>query len=199
MYRPIKFLYAALIITLIGGGVAMGLVRGSTESLPTYYSDSNPAALKTNVYAGEYRYKPDPADIKYDDNGDVLYGDGAGSVLVYPISNTSIAFYLDKTRGAPSYNMGQLYGIAIANTIPGTFQYSEIGDDYQCKFNLIFSDSGLTIVTVDDNYECGYGNGIISDDVYPKESSTVPEKYIDGQGDTYYFKDLVKMPKSASM
>lgn len=193
MNKPIKFIYAALIVTFVGALVSLVLVWKIEHTISPINTVSSsrvdPSTLKTSIYAGTYGYDTDPSTIERDKNGDIVSSGPAGSVIVYPADDTTIVFYLDKNRGAPSYNMGQTYGGALLKDgSTNIFRYDNSDVDYPCVFDLSFGSTSLTITTVGGAYEgCGFGNGIIADGEYPKKTSTIPEIYTDGQGDTHYF------------
>ena len=42
--------------------------------------------------------------------GDDIEKERIGTITIYPETDTTVLFYIDLNRGAPSYNMGQLYG-----------------------------------------------------------------------------------------
>jgi hypothetical protein len=54
--------------------------------------------LQTSKYAGGYEY------------GTNVEKERIGNIQVYAESDSTILFYMDLNRGAPSYNMGALYG-----------------------------------------------------------------------------------------
>ena len=148
-----------------------------------YMKASELSTFKTDVHAGKYGSQTEP---KYDKNGDVEWGEASWWITIYPKTDSSIIFYLDLNRGAPSYNSGGLQAIAIAQS-DNTFDYSS--DEYgECHFKLMFTDNNVTIETIDNKHDCGFGNGVIADAVYPRKTRTIPVSYVDRSGDTIYFK-----------
>lgn len=52
---------------------------------------------KTLIYAGSYSF------------GSNVEKRSVGSLIVYPETDSTILFYFQGNKGAPSYNIGQLY------------------------------------------------------------------------------------------
>jgi hypothetical protein len=78
---------------------------------------ANSQSLKTAKYAGQYSFG------KNVDEGPV------GSVKIYPESDTTVLFYIDICRGAPSYNLGQRYSrLKIKNGV-AIFFVKEVFDE----------------------------------------------------------------------
>jgi hypothetical protein len=88
----------------------------------------------------------------------------SGTVLVYPETDNTILFYVDLNRGAPSYNMGSLFG------------------------RLKIEDNTLTIATIEKSYDCGFGHGVTVDGTYKRKSTRVPESFETAEGIKYSFK-----------
>lgn len=111
-----------------------------------------------------------------------------GSLAVFPETNNTLLFYIDLNRGEPSFNYGSLYGrVKIVNdtgTFYMKFDYAQSG----CKWFFKFSKDHLTIKTKDEQYECGFGNGVIPDGDYKRTSAKTPESFKDQEGKTISFK-----------
>ena len=58
----------------------------------------------------------------------------SGTVLVYPETDNTILFYVDLNRGAPSYNMGSLFGRLKIEDDKGTFETQDKGCRWTMKF-----------------------------------------------------------------
>jgi len=130
---------------------------------------------KTTKYAGIYSF------------GDNIEKGPVGSVTVFPESDTSILFYVDICKGAPSYNLGQRYGRLKIENGKGIYYFKEDGDKKGCKWNVAISDNILTIKTLDDCYECGFGANVIADNSYDLINNKIPLSFVNGEGDTVYF------------
>jgi len=130
---------------------------------------------RTKKFAGRYSYGKDP------ENG------RAGFIDIYPETDSSILFYLDLNRGAPSYNMGQLYGRAKLIGNSGVF-FMKNGKN-NCRFRLTFSRGVVVLKTVDDSFDCPFGGGVFVDGNYKQFSKKAPKYFIGPTGeDTIYFR-----------
>jgi len=136
----------------------------------------NAQAQSTSIYAGTYSY------------GGVAEGDAGGMVIVYPESDSTILFYIDICRGEPSYNLGALYGRITLKGGQGVFytkyDYSNTG----CKWQFSFLNDTLKISTIDYQYECGFGNGVVADGNYSRKSCVIPDFFENGESLKVYFK-----------
>ena len=112
--------------------------------------------------------------------------DRGGMVYVYPETDSTILFFMDLNAGAPSYNSGQIDGRIEINTGTGVFNDADFPD---CKFKFSFIKDKLTVETVEDKYDCPFGNRVSADGEFKRESSINPEFYEIG-GEKVYFKDF---------
>ncbi len=136
---------------------------------------STPATYATSKYGGTYSF------------GDNAEKGAVGHISVYPESDSSLLFYLDVNKGAPSYNMGLLFGRMTMNNGTGTYFKKE---DYQkqgCKLQFSFQDNAVAIATAKGFEECEFGHGVVPDNNYAKRSSEIPASYISAEGDTIQF------------
>ena len=114
-----------------------------------------------------------------------------GVVYVYPKSDTELLFYLELSRGAPSYNNGAIVGgMTIYNSEEADFTYVNKGENINCSMNFWFTNNTLYIRTNDEADNCGYGYGIFSNGDFKKIQSTTPQYFIDREGREIWFKDL---------
>lgn len=112
-----------------------------------------------------------------------------GSVIVYPLTDSTALFFLDVCRGAPSYNLGQLFGQMTLNGNIG--RYSEIEDEYfNCAVKFEFSKDALNVTTEEGHGECGFGNAVYADNMYKRIDKSIPAYFINGEGDTILFEGL---------
>lgn len=123
---------------------------------------------KTKQYAGTYSYGH---SIKRN----------FGTILIYPETDSTILFFINVNRGAPSYNYGTLYARLQIKDGKGTF-YTNTFSENGCKLNFRFIKNNLIIETVDAQFDCGFGNGVFADGRFIKESSKIP----------YYFEDDIE-------
>lgn len=111
---------------------------------------------------------------------------GSASVTVYPDTDNSILFYIKIQYGGPSYKSGSLFGrVKIDN---GIAIFSN--NDYDCRFNMTFTNNSLIIRTLKDKNDCGFGYGVIADGTYKRISNKIVEYYIDEDGKRVYFNEL---------
>jgi hypothetical protein len=133
--------------------------------------------LVTSQYAGKYSYGTSAEEGR------------VGSIMVYPETDSTILFYLDVCRGAPSYNLGQLYArLKISDSI-GTFSEKYEWESKSCIWTIKFSEKAAVIRTVDRQDGCGFGNAVSPDGVFAKKSSKRPEFFVDGHNRKYFFKE----------
>jgi hypothetical protein len=145
----------------------------------------------TTILWGQTNSKKDNKKLlteKY--SGNYSYGDNAekgsvGSVIVFPETDSTILFFIDVCRGAPSYNLGQLYSrIKIQN---GQGIYYNKSDYYNCKWQITLVDKTLTIKTLDNCYKCSFGGNVIADGIYKRKNKSKPKFFIDGHGHKIFF------------
>jgi hypothetical protein len=133
--------------------------------------------LLTTKYAGTYSY------------GDIEKS-GIGTIYIYPETDSSILFYIDLNRGAPSYNMGSEYGrIKIING-KGTYYTKESGEEIGCKWNIQFIKNTIIIKTLENQDNCGYGYGVFNDGIYYQTSKIISTYFENQEGIKIYFKDI---------
>lgn len=139
------------------------------------FAQTKKNSLGTSIYAGVYEY------------GDNIEKEPIGSVRIYPETDSTILFFIDVNRGAPSYNMGQLYGRLKVKNNTGVF-YLNSADKKSCKFNCQFKEALLIISTIEDQDECGFGYGVFVDGVFKRKSRKIPAYFFDATGTKFYFK-----------
>ncbi|MFM2249612.1 MAG: hypothetical protein RLZZ358_539 [Bacteroidota bacterium] len=142
--------------------------------IPIFCFGQSTSSLITNKHGGVYSW----TSKETKDRGGVIY--------IYPESNTTVLFYMGLNRGAPSYNMGELYGrMNITNGTGVFFNSSYPGSD--CKFRLTFSGEKLIAKTMEEKYDCLFGAGVIADGEFSRQSAKIPE-YFEGYEGKVYFK-----------
>lgn len=139
-------------------------------------SHNNKSESETIQYAG-----------LYDMGGDIEEG-RVGSVIVFAETDNTILFYLDLNRGAPSYNMGQLYGRLTIDDDKGIFDEKLWYVDKRCKLLYEFTEDILTInyLTEEDD-QCGFGHAVWANGDFSRQNRLQPEFFRDQNGDTIYF------------
>jgi len=138
--------------------------------------ENRTSKLITAKYAGIYSY-----------GADIEKG-RTGNISVFPETDTTILFYVDVNRGAPSYNMGALYGRVKIINGKGTF-YTKLDSSYNgCKWAFLFSKSMLSLRTIGEYYDCGFGQAVYVDGDFEKISSKIPVNFEDMEGHSLPFK-----------
>ncbi len=112
--------------------------------------------LVTSKYAGTYSF------------GANIDKERIGTIFIYPETDTTVLFYIDLNRGAPSYNMGSLYGRVRITDGDGTFHSKLDFGDKGCKWTFRFSRNNLIIETVAGQDECGFGAHVFADGEFKK-------------------------------
>jgi hypothetical protein len=122
--------------------------------------------------------------------GDNVEKGPIGSLMVYPLSDNAALFFLDVCRGAPSYNLGQLFGqMTIKNNI-GTYTSKNDGDDFNCILKFKFSSQQIEVITENGHDDCGFGGNVYADHIYTLHDNSIPKYFIDGEGDTTFFEGM---------
>jgi hypothetical protein len=135
------------------------------------YGQNNSVETQTSKYAGTFTYS--------------LGKDKAtGTILIYPSTDKTVLFYIDLNIGAPSYNMGSLFGRLKVADGQGTFETIDKG----CRWKVEFTTQGLTIMTINNLNDCGFGHGVSADGEYKRTSKLVPDYFETGEGIKYQFR-----------
>ena len=132
--------------------------------------------LPTSKYAGEYGY------------GHNIEKERIGYLQVYAESDSTILFYMDLNRGAPSYNMGALYGrVRIVNDSGTSFtKFDTLSNG--CKLLFYFSKDKIDISTIGEQDDCYFGNGVEADGSFKKYSNKTKPYFENQEGKKIYFK-----------
>jgi hypothetical protein len=133
------------------------------------------SSIKTLKYAGKYTY------------GENAEKGPVGSIFIYPESDSTILFFIDISRGAPSYNMGQMYDRLIIVNNKGYYSSNVEGDEKGCKWLLTIENKVLTIETLDESHSCGFGGNVYADNHYKLKSNKIPKYFIDGHNHKVFF------------
>lgn len=131
--------------------------------------------LLTTNYAGEYKY------------GTNIEKERIGIVTIYPETDSTVLFYLESNRGAPSYNSGAIYGrVNIKNDSGIFFMIFDVAIE-GCKLKFDFTKKRLTIHTIDPDDECGFGFDVFADGVFKRKSKKQVNHFVDREGNTICF------------
>jgi len=130
----------------------------------------------TTKYAGIYSYGKD------------IEKGRIGAILIYPETDSTILFYIELNRGAPSYNMGSLYGQVKLKGDTGVF-YTKVDDaEIDCKWTFHFTKNSLRITTVDEDNYCGFGYTVIADGKFKRKSNKSADFFYDLDMKKTYFR-----------
>lgn len=140
----------------------------------TFFS-SGQTTQKTIKYAG-----------LYDMGGDIEKG-RVGSVMVYPETDSTILFYFDLNRGAPSYNSGELYGRLKVINGKGLFYWKSIDSEIGCKLGFQFSEKLLTVEHIQNQDACGFGFSVWANGEYLQKSTEIPVYFENPERTRIYF------------
>ncbi|XZF14591.1 hypothetical protein ACTHGU_00490 [Chitinophagaceae bacterium MMS25-I14] len=96
-----------------------------------------------------------------------------GEFTIHRINDRQAEFEISVNRGAPSYNMGDIYKDTIS--VDGNKAvYTQSDTTYgHCAFTLSFYNGYALINYNEDAYECGFGMGVTVDGIYIKTSDSV--------------------------
>ncbi len=139
------------------------------------------AQLYSAKYSGVYSYGDNPESGP---NGDLR---------IYPLTDTSVMFYLYKCVGPPSYNLGSIDGVITIEKNIGKF--NAIWDVLDCELTFLFSSGKIIVITDENSCDCGFGHSVYADGTYFLKDSNIPEFYVDANSDTVYFKNLPQSSK----
>lgn len=142
------------------------------------FTSCQTAKMNSDNHQGVYSY------------GDDIEKGRIGTVTVYTENKDSALFYVDVNRGAPSYNMGLMLGKVKLENGYGIYEHQDEYSDGGCKFSLKFKPNELTITTLENQDECGFGHGVYIDGTYTRTSDVQPEFYTNGEGDKVDFKSI---------
>ncbi|RZK38988.1 MAG: hypothetical protein EOO90_20360 [Pedobacter sp.] len=113
--------------------------------------------------------------------------EAVGTIKIYPLTSDTALFFLDVNRGAPSYNMGQLYGkMSIKDNI-GSYPPAIADQSTECVLQFTFEEGAVKVTTMGVG-DCGFGANVKADQTYKLSDATIPKFYISGEGDTVLFK-----------
>lgn len=122
--------------------------------------------------------------------GDNVERGPVGSVMVYPLTDNSALFFLEVCRGAPSYNLGQLFGQMTIKDNIGTYDSKTYGDDFNCVLKFKFTSQKLEVITESGHDDCGFGGNVYADHEYKLIDKSIPKYFINIEADTILFNGL---------
>lgn len=104
-------------------------------------------------------------------------------IRIIELKDRKIFFELNKFNGK---NLGTKNGVIDYIGKSNIFKSESLGN---CNFKIIFDENYVVVKTINNGYDCGYGNGVISDGRFKKVNSSsinkLSEKYIGSIGNKY--------------
>jgi hypothetical protein len=146
-----------------------------TATIFGFAQTNNSKSVLTEKYSGKYSF------------GENVEKGPIGNVTVFAETDSTVLFFIDICRGAPSYNLGQLYGRLKIENGKGIYFSKYDFDEKGCKWEVTLDNDTLTIKTIDDCFECGFGGNVIADNKYIRKALTKPEYFTDGHGSKIFF------------
>ena len=143
----------------------------SDKKLPFTFTVMNVAPISKIVVkdpTGSYYidYRPDRSGSEY-------------SLEITKIDNSHIALGFIGVSDSPEYNIGQLY-----DTISGEgnrFTYSGKKSNMNCAFSVYLTNDLAIVRTIDNRYDCGFGNGVFIIGCYRKVADTIAVHKVEPQ------------------
>lgn len=122
--------------------------------------------------------------------GDDVETEPVGSVIVYPLNDSSALFYLYVCRGAPSYNFGEIIGEMTIKNNTGSYISKNHNQGFNCAVNFEFSTNQLKVTYGEGGDRCGFGHAVYAANTYKLIDNSIPKYFIDETRDTIFFRDL---------
>ena len=171
--------YLIVVLTIYSCGYTDSAENKTSEKATSQTSGKQETEIKPSLnIGGTYSF------------GDNVEKGPIGSVIVYPLTDNTALFFLDVCRGAPSYNLGQMFGqMTIKNNI-GVYDSKLDDDDLNCLMKFEFNSDQLIVTTGDGRDDCGFGHAVHADNTYKLVNKSIPKYFINGEGDTIQFKGL---------
>ncbi len=112
-----------------------------------------------------------------------------GTVYIYPETDSTVLFYLFESRGAPSYNMGEIDGRITVKNGQAVFRKRYDSFEKDCELRFEFNGDTLTVIEDDDNSGCPFGYGVYVNDTFERTTSEIPEYYTNLSNEKIYFSE----------
>jgi hypothetical protein len=114
----------------------------------------------------------------------------AGSIIIYPETDSTVVFYIELNRGAPSYSSGSAYGRIKLKNGKGLFYAKPEDAENGCKWLLVFSGNRLKIETRENEFDCGFGHGVYADGEYVRKSKAIIPYFETMEGEKMFFNKI---------
>ena len=142
-------------------------------TLAGFAQNTTTQSFRTTNYAGTYSY------------GNIEHG-ARGRAVVYPESDSTVLVFIDICTSGSSM-IGQRYARVTIKNGQGIYYSKKNTDRKGCKWKLSFDNDVLTIKTLDDCNECGFGHDLRADSQYKRKMNIVPTYFTDREGRRIYF------------
>jgi hypothetical protein len=141
-------------------------------------SEKEKQILTAYDIAGTYEFGSDP------EKGAV------GSLQVYPLSKEKALFFISVCIGAPSYNLGDIFGEIKCLGDDCEFYFDGSNTPFDCKFKFKFMEDRVKIDT-ENEFNCQFGgNGVSVNYTFYKKSSKIPSKFTNNTDETFLFEEI---------
>lgn len=169
--------------------ISLFIINGCAKTVESKKNQS----LKTTTHQKTKKEKIEEKRLNI--TGTYKFGDNAengrvGSLIVYPLTDQTALFFLDVSRGAPSYNQGQIFGEMTIKDNIGIYDTKSDDEFLNCFLKFKFNNKEVKIGTGEGRYECGFGYAVYADHNYKLVDESVPKYFINGESDTIVFKGL---------
>lgn len=122
--------------------------------------------LVTTKYSGFYSY------------GEDIEKGRVGSIIIYPETDSTILFY----------NMFQYNFLFLLFRTTSPYYKKDTYSDKSCKWLFNFTKNSLTIKTINEQNDCGFGNAVYVDGVFKRQSYKTKDYFEGMVGEKTYFK-----------
>lgn len=110
-----------------------------------------------------------------------------GIAYIYPENDSTLLFYLNISKGAPSYNCGEIDGRITVKDGRATFRQDFDYGDNDCLLYFEFTYNAVTIIEDEKDCQCGFGSGVYINDIFQRTNSEIPQYYTTLSNDTIFF------------
>ena len=118
--------------------------------------------------------------------------EAVGILKIYPESDSTALFFLDICIGPPSYTMGKLSGRLKFRNNTATYHSGHADKVLDCALKFNFGTKSVTIKTQKRHDDCGFGHHVSADGAYRLTDASIPEYYINGDGDSILFENYTE-------
>lgn len=113
--------------------------------------------------------------------------EAVGSLLVYPLSEESAYFFVSVCIGAPSYNLGDMFGLMKKSSRNGEFYSDGKNSYFDCKLTFKFFGNKVKITT-DESTPCEFGgSGVSANYTYTLSDKNIPKTFTNNENKTFRF------------